>query len=122
MIVQRVVARLIVPVLLCAGLVIAARPLAAQPAQAQVTQPPQTSQAGQPESRSERAVVQEGAGGEANLKLPDLSVVDFKGINGRTLLMGGLLICALGLLFGLVIYTQLQEPAGAPGRCSRSPS
>ena len=29
-------------------------------------------------------------GGEANLVLPDLSQVDFRGVNGRTLLMGGL--------------------------------
>jgi len=32
--------------------------------------------------------------------LPDLSPVSFRGINGRTLLMGGLVVCALGLLFG----------------------
>ena len=41
--------------------------------------------------------------------LPDLSTVDFRGINGRTLLMGGLVICALGLLFGLVTFTQLKN-------------
>jgi K(+)-stimulated pyrophosphate-energized sodium pump len=49
-------------------------------------------------------------GGEANLQLPDLSAVLFAGgINGRTLLMWGLVICALGLLFGLMIYQQLQK-------------
>jgi K(+)-stimulated pyrophosphate-energized sodium pump len=47
-------------------------------------------------------------GGEANLVLPDLSVVDFHGVNGRTLLMGGLGVCALGLLFGLLTFTQLK--------------
>src|SRR5712692_9881229 len=49
------------------------------------------------------------AGGEASLKVPDLSQVDFVGINGRTLLMAGLVVCALGLLFGLVIFVQLRN-------------
>src|SRR6188768_392978 len=49
------------------------------------------------------------AGGEANLILPDLSVVSFSGINSRTLLMGGLVICALGLLFGLLTFNQLKN-------------
>ena len=49
-------------------------------------------------------------GGEANLKLPDLSSVTFLGgTSGKSLLMWGLLICALGLLFGLLIYTQLKK-------------
>ncbi len=49
-------------------------------------------------------------GGEANLVLPDLGQATFLGgINGRTLLMGGLLICALGLVFGLVTYKQLEK-------------
>ncbi len=48
-------------------------------------------------------------GGEAHLILPDLSQADFLGINGRTLLMGGLGICALGLLFGLFTYNQLRD-------------
>ena len=42
------------------------------------------------------------AGGEANLKIPDLSVVNFLGMPGHTLLMYGLIICALGFVFGLV--------------------
>jgi len=46
--------------------------------------------------------------GEADLVLPDLSTVDFHGVNGRTLLMGGLLVCGLGLLFGLMTFTQLK--------------
>ena len=49
------------------------------------------------------------AGGEASLKVPDLGQVDFSGINGRTLLMTGLLVSALGLLFGLVIFVQLRD-------------
>jgi K(+)-stimulated pyrophosphate-energized sodium pump len=49
------------------------------------------------------------AGGEANLVLPDLGIVEFQGINGRTLLLGGLLVCALGLAFGMVIFFQLRN-------------
>jgi K(+)-stimulated pyrophosphate-energized sodium pump len=49
------------------------------------------------------------AGGEANLVLPDLGAVEFQGINGRTLLMSGLGVCVLGLVFGMVIFTQLRN-------------
>jgi K(+)-stimulated pyrophosphate-energized sodium pump len=49
-------------------------------------------------------------GGEAALKLPDLSSVNFVGgINGHKLLLWGILICILGLLFGLMIYTRLKN-------------
>jgi K(+)-stimulated pyrophosphate-energized sodium pump len=49
-------------------------------------------------------------GGEAALRLPDLSSVPFLGgINGRTLLMVGLVVCFLGLAFGLAIYMQLKN-------------
>jgi len=48
------------------------------------------------------------AGGEAHLILPDLGQATFFGINGRSLLMFGLLFCGLGLLFGLVTYVQLR--------------
>ncbi|HJW99334.1 MAG TPA: sodium/proton-translocating pyrophosphatase, partial [Terriglobales bacterium] len=47
--------------------------------------------------------------GEANLHLPDLSSVDFLGINGHSLLLIGLIFCVLGLLFGLAIYLQLKN-------------
>jgi K(+)-stimulated pyrophosphate-energized sodium pump len=47
--------------------------------------------------------------GEANLVIPDLSSVEFLGMPGRTLLMTGLVVCAFGLLFGLVIYAQLKR-------------
>jgi len=58
------------------------------------------------------APVEHRAGGEANIQIPDLSQVRFFGdIPGRTLLMGGLVICALGLLFGLLIYGQLKRMA-----------
>jgi K(+)-stimulated pyrophosphate-energized sodium pump len=49
------------------------------------------------------------AGGEANLILPDLGSVDFHGINARTLLMAGLVVCVFGLAFGMVIFTRLKN-------------
>jgi len=55
------------------------------------------------------AFAQESGGGEANLRLPDLSSVSFLGLNGHTLLSIGLLFCAGGLLFGLAIYVQLKN-------------
>ena len=49
-------------------------------------------------------------GGEANLVLPDLNQATFLvGIGGRTLLMIGLLASALGMIFGLIIYTRLKN-------------
>jgi len=44
------------------------------------------------------------AGGEAALRLPDLGLAQFRGMDGRTLLMAGLGVCVLGLLFGLLTY------------------
>ena len=49
------------------------------------------------------------AGGEAALKLPDLSSVSFLGMNGHNLLMIGILFCFLGLGFGLAIYMRLKN-------------
>src|SRR5580704_2960497 len=51
----------------------------------------------------------ETGGGEANLKLPDLSQVNFLGINGHTLLLYGILFCIFGLLFGMTIYRRLKN-------------
>ncbi len=50
-------------------------------------------------------------GGEANLVLPDLSSVRFfnDSVDGHTLLLVGIGVCALGLLFGLWIYMQLKN-------------
>jgi K(+)-stimulated pyrophosphate-energized sodium pump len=48
-------------------------------------------------------------GGEANLKLPDLSQVNFLGTDGHRLLLIGIVFCVLGLGFGLVIYTRLKN-------------
>jgi K(+)-stimulated pyrophosphate-energized sodium pump len=69
-------------------------------APATAAQPPATPQGGAPVQH---------AGGEANLVLPDLGSVEFQGINGRTLLLGGLGVCVLGLMFGLVIYNNLKN-------------
>src|SRR5213592_1560915 len=53
---------------------------------------------------------QHAAGGEAALVLPNLNQATFLGgIGGRALLLWGLVICALGLLFGLAQYTQLRN-------------
>ena len=51
----------------------------------------------------------EGHGGEASLKLPDLSQVQFLGVDGHRLLTFGLLFCVFGLAFGMVIYTRLRN-------------
>ena len=51
-------------------------------------------------------------GGEASLILPDLAKVQFLGsLPGSTLLTGGLVVCLLGLTFGLVIFRQLRAMA-----------
>ncbi len=47
-------------------------------------------------------------GGEANLVLPDLSSVQVLGTDGRSLLMVGLLVSALGILFGVVALKQIK--------------
>jgi K(+)-stimulated pyrophosphate-energized sodium pump len=51
------------------------------------------------------------AGGEASLKLPDLSQVSFLNgaINGHNLLLIGILFCLFGLSFGMVIYMRLKN-------------
>jgi K(+)-stimulated pyrophosphate-energized sodium pump len=50
-------------------------------------------------------------GGEASLKLPDLSTVSFLGVDGHSLLLIGLLVSFLGMVFGLIIYMQLKKLA-----------
>ena len=88
--VQKIVRRLIVPVLwLCLAAAVPGVASASQPQPAQVQV--------------------DAGGGEASLIIPDLSSVDFRGINGRTLLMSGLVITALGLLFGLMTFTELKN-------------
>ena len=56
------------------------------------------------------AFAQQHSGGEANLILPDLSSVTFfGGMDGHRLLMIGLVVCVLGLAFGLAIYMNLKK-------------
>ena len=48
--------------------------------------------------------------GEANLIIPDLSSVQlFLGLNGRSALMLGLIVCAFGAFFGLVQYWRIKK-------------
>jgi K(+)-stimulated pyrophosphate-energized sodium pump len=47
---------------------------------------------------------------ESSLRLPDLSSVKFLGgTDGRTLLLGGMLVCLFGMAFGIAIYAQLNK-------------
>ena len=48
-------------------------------------------------------------GGEANLKLPDLSQVKFLGLDGHSLLLIGIVFCVLGLFFGLTMYRRIKN-------------
>src|SRR5438876_2175067 len=54
-------------------------------------------------------LAQERTGGEANLRIPDLNQATFFGMGGHQLLMLGLIVCALGLIFGMVIYNRLKN-------------
>jgi K(+)-stimulated pyrophosphate-energized sodium pump len=44
---------------------------------------------------------------ELDLVLPDLSSVLFGGISGRSLLLAGLVVCALGAIFGMIVSRRL---------------
>ncbi len=46
---------------------------------------------------------------EAELRIPDLSSVNFLGVTGHHLLLGGLVICVLGMLFGIVQSMQISR-------------
>src|SRR5438128_1359329 len=46
---------------------------------------------------------------EARLVLPDLGSVEFLGMSGRSLLLLGLVVCALGGVFGSIVYRQLKS-------------
>jgi len=54
-------------------------------------------------------LAQEQGGGEANLTVPDLNSASFFGVGGRSLLMAGLVVSALGFLFGLTIFVRLRN-------------
>ena len=53
----------------------------------------------------------EAAGGEASLKVPDLTKASFfnGAINGHALLVWGILFCIFGLVFGLAMYVRLKN-------------
>ena len=53
----------------------------------------------------------EAAGGEAGLKVPDLTQATFfnGAIDGHKLLMWGILFCIFGLIFGLAMYVRLKN-------------
>ena len=48
-------------------------------------------------------------GGEVNITLPDLSGGDFFGFTGSEILLSGLVVCVLGMLFGLANYKALRD-------------
>jgi K(+)-stimulated pyrophosphate-energized sodium pump len=48
-------------------------------------------------------------GGEVNLQLPNLNQGDFLGFTGHEILMSGLVVSALGLLFGLLSYANVKK-------------
>jgi len=70
---------------------------------------PSRALAQQPAPAAQPAQAERTGGGEVNLVLPDLEQVDVGGYNGRTLLMGGMVVAALGIAFGLIILTQLKN-------------
>ncbi len=46
---------------------------------------------------------------EADLVLPDFRQVEFMGINGWNILLLGILVSAIGMIFGLVVYRRLRD-------------
>jgi K(+)-stimulated pyrophosphate-energized sodium pump len=55
------------------------------------------------------AVPEHRPGGEVNLRLPDLNQGDFFGFTGHQVLLSGILVCVLGLLFGLMTYSAVRK-------------
>jgi len=80
-------------------------------AQDNTAQTPGSATATTEQANAQPAAEETRAGGEANLKLPDLSSVNFlfDAVNGRTLLFAGLVVCALGLGFGFKMYQDLRN-------------
>jgi K(+)-stimulated pyrophosphate-energized sodium pump len=60
-------------------------------------------------SSTPETTVPHSPGGEAALVMPDLRQGQFLGTDARTLLSTGLVVCVLGLVFGLVIFGQLKR-------------
>jgi K(+)-stimulated pyrophosphate-energized sodium pump len=67
-----------------------------------------TLRAAQPEQATEPAGAHR-PGGEVNIQLPDLNQGDFLGFTGHEILLSGLVVCVLGLLFGLWTYTAVKK-------------
>ncbi|MEY4636044.1 MAG: putative K(+)-stimulated pyrophosphate-energized sodium pump [Acidobacteriota bacterium] len=63
--------------------------------------------AAQPEAAADEA--HHRPGGEVNIQLPDLNQGDFLGMTGHDILLSGLVVCVLGLLFGLWTYTAVKN-------------
>ena len=63
--------------------------------------------AAQPETAADGA--HHRPGGEVNIQLPDLNQGDFLGMTGHQILLSGLVVCVLGLLFGLWTYTAVKN-------------
>jgi K(+)-stimulated pyrophosphate-energized sodium pump len=83
---------------------------AGQPAPASASATAPTGQAATEAQLDTAPAPRQEAGGESSLKLPDMSSVTFlSGIDGHRLLTFGLIFCALGGLFGLMIYMQLKN-------------
>jgi K(+)-stimulated pyrophosphate-energized sodium pump len=104
--------RRIVPGLLALFTALVVGPLGAPLAAQRSAQPAATSSLIAPVAA--QAPAAQAHGGEANLIIPDLTgqtvpVTFIGGMSGRSLLMGGLVICALGLVFGLVMYMRLKN-------------
>ena len=92
-------------ILACLALVLAMS-VAAQPLLA----------AAQPETATAAAATESAAhgqahrpGGEVNIRVPDLSMGEFLGVNGHQILMSGLVVCVLGLLFGAWTYAAVKR-------------
>ncbi len=60
-------------------------------------------------SAQEAAPAEHRPGGEVNLHLPDLNQGDFLGFTGHQILLTGIVVCVLGLLFGLSTYSAVKK-------------
>jgi K(+)-stimulated pyrophosphate-energized sodium pump len=91
-----------------AALVLAASLLAVTPAGLAGVSPA-WAQTAAPAVTGSAAPAPHAGGGEASLRMPDMGQIQLMGVNGRTLLLGGLLVCVLGLVFGLVIFGRIRR-------------
>src|ERR671912_2047352 len=65
--------------------------------------------AAQPPVQTEAEDAVHRPGGEVNIQLPDLNQGDFLGMTGHRILLSGIVVCVLGLLFGLWTYTAVKN-------------